>query len=223
MKKPAKIKLLVTDDHTLFRKGLVALLEDFEEFGKILEAADGEEALKLIKKHRPHVVLLDLKMPKLSGVQLMPILYREHPEVKVLVLTMHSDASVINALIREGAHGYLLKDSDIEEVVEAIRTVVYTDNNYANKLVANALLNQASPRKPIDPDVQSGPELNKHEEMLLQLIVEQNTSAEIARKMNLGKRTVEEYRRALLQKTGVKNTAGLVAFALEHNLVLKKL
>ena len=221
MKYAAKIKLLVADDHTLFRKGLVALLEDFDDFGQILEAGDGEEVLKLVTEQHPDVVLMDLKMPKLTGIEVLPMLLRNQPDIKVLVLTMHADQSVVTTLMREGAHGYLLKDTDIEEVVEAIRTVAFTHETYTNKLVADALLNQLRPKRVSNKEVELGVELSKHEETLLKLIVEQNTSAEIADKMNLGKRTVEGYRRVLMNKIGVKNTAGLVAFAIEHNLLLK--
>ena len=215
MKTNRPISILVADDHKLFRQGIASLLAKVPEFGKIMEASDGQEMLELITIETPDVILLDLKMPVLSGLEAMPILCKKYPQVKVLAVSMHTNPSYIARLIKSGACGYLHKDADIMEVVGAIKTVL-SGKNYINDLSAEALIQNFRADDGISKIATS---LNEEEKNLIKLIVQENTCAQIANQVCLSKRTIDAHRRKLFKKLGVKSVAGLTAFAIEHQLL----
>lgn len=212
-----KINVIITDDHKLFRKGIIALLEDFDFIGEINEASNGAELLALLAKIKtlPDVILLDLRMPVMDGVETHKQIRKLYPEIKVIILTMEDDEQYILHLISEGVNGYLLKNADPDEMEKAILKVVengyYFSENISTLVVKGMVKKDITEAMPIL-------DFNERELQILELICKEFTAAEIAEKLNLSVRTVEGYRQKLIDKAGVKNVAGLVIFAVKNNL-----
>lgn len=218
MSNEAKIRLGIVDDHTLFRKGMVALLEDFEGFEVVLEAENGEKLLERLKFDQPELILLDLDMPKLSGSEVLPILRQEYPDLKVLILTMHDEETMILRVMELGANGYLLKGMEPEELEAALRTA-YRTGYYLSDKVSRAMLQRViSPQKFKTTSIVSE-ELTRREMDVLKLVCQERTNAEIAQVLFISPRTVEGHRLRIIQKIGAKNTIGMVIFAIKEGLV----
>lgn len=212
-----KINIVVTDDHKLFRKGIMALLSDFDFIGDINEAGNGVELISLLKTLNsvPDVILLDLRMPEMDGFETQKRVRELFPDIKIIILTMEDDEQFILHLIQEGVNGYLLKNAEPEEMELALKNVMekgfYFSEDIAN-LVMASMVNQ--PKTKLAPKI----EITDREKQVLQLICRELTAAEIAEELHLSVRTVEGYRQKLLEKTGVKNMAGLVVYAIKNNL-----
>lgn len=213
-----KIKLAIADDQVLFLKGLKLLIESFENIELIIEAGDGVELLSAIAENPPNVVLTDLKMPNMDGLEATEKIRAAYPDIKIILLTMHDEEHLINHVMKLGANGYLLKNEEPEELEAAIRTVVKKDF-YFNDYVSKALLRGLQePKKKYD--LWAGTErLSKREMEVLELICQEYTSPEIADKLYISSRTVDNHRNSLLEKTGVRNTAGLILFAIKNKLI----
>lgn len=212
-----KINVTITDDHKLFRKGIIALLDDFDFIGETNEASNGAELLVLLAKIKtlPDVILLDLRMPVMDGVEAHKQIRKLYPEIKVIILTMEDDEQYILHLISEGVNGYLLKNADPDEMEKALLKVVengYYFSESISTLVVKGMAKKDTGESALIPD------LNERELQILELICKEFTAAEIAEELNLSVRTVEGYRQKLIDKSGVKNIAGLVIFAVKHNL-----
>jgi DNA-binding NarL/FixJ family response regulator len=210
------IKYAIADDHTIFRQGLRYALADDKKLKITGEAANGVELLKIIEKQQPDVVLLDLKMPEMDGIETTKQLHTNYPRIKILMLTTYDDEHLILHLIELGANGYLLKNADPGEIKKAIYTV-YENDYYFNDLMNNALLRNIT-RKP-ESGQKETIKLNSRETEVLKLICMELTTAEIAEKVCLSPRTVEGIRTSLIEKSGVKNIAGLVLFAIKNGIV----
>ena len=212
-----KINVIITDDHKLFRKGIIALLEDFDFIGETWEASNGAELIDLLAKIKtlPDVILLDLRMPVMDGVEAHKQIRKLYPEIKVIILTMEDDEQYILHLISEGVNGYLLKNADPDEMEKAILKVV--ENGYYFSENISTLVVKGMVKKDITEAVPNL-DFNERELQILELICNEFTAAEIAEKLNLSARTVEGYRQKLIDKAGVKNVAGLVIFAVKNNL-----
>jgi two-component system, NarL family, response regulator DegU len=213
---PPIIKVAVVDDHNLFRAGMVAMLKDYEELKVVIEACDGRDLLEKLKTKMPHVVLLDIEMPGMDGVETTIKLKEKFPGIKIIILSMHNEDEFIFELISKGAHGFLPKHKTIDEVVDAIYSVLET-GKYHNAKIASAMTSGSqglvkSMHLPLS-------KLTDKETEVLKLICKQKTNKEIAVILNIGIRTVETHRTAILTKTGTKNTAGLVIYALRHKLI----
>jgi DNA-binding NarL/FixJ family response regulator len=212
-----KINVIITDDHKLFRKGIIALLEDFDFIGETREASNGAELLELLTKMKtlPDVILLDLRMPVMDGVEAHSKIRKLYPDIKVIILTMEDDEQYILHLISEGVNGYLLKNAEPDEMEKAILKVVengyYFSENISTLVVKGMVKGDVSEAIPV-------PDFNERELQVLELICKEFTATEIAEKLNLSARTVEGYRQKLIEKAGVKNVAGLVIFAVKNNL-----
>jgi len=213
-----KIDIIITDDHKLFRKGIAALLSDFDFIGKIDEAENGVELLKLLRTmdKTPHVILLDVRMPEMDGIEAQEKIRSLYPDIKIIILSMEDDEQIVLHLMEEGVNGYLLKNADPDEVEFALKKVTeegfYFSGQLSELIVKNIVRKKAPVKKP-------GEDLNEKELEILELICRQHTAAEIADQLNLSVRTIEGYRRKLLEKTKSKNLAGVVVFALKNNLV----
>ncbi|MEZ5105787.1 MAG: response regulator transcription factor [Draconibacterium sp.] len=213
-----KIDIVITDDHKLFRKGIFALLSDFEFVGEIYEAGNGIELLKLLSslKALPKIILLDLNMPEMDGMEAQKKIRELYPEIKIIILTMEDDEQYILHLINEGVNGYLLKNADPDEVEIALKKVLvqefYFPENISRMILRN-LVNKEQPKSRPEH------EITDRELHILQLICEEKTATEIAEELALSARTVEGYKRKLFEKTGTKNMAGLVLFAVKNNLI----
>ena len=214
------IKVALVDDQTLFLKGLRLILEGYEEIEIIIEANSGAEFLSTLSEKVPDVVLLDLKMPGMDGIEVAERLKASHPEVKIILLTMHDDERFIQHVLAVGANGYLLKNEEPTVLRDAINKVLHQDY-YLNDYVAKALFNNIKKQQPGQPKTPAHPTLSltPREKEILSLICKEMTTAEIAEQLFISKRTVEGHRQNLLDKTGVRNTAGLVIYALKNQLV----
>ncbi len=213
------ITLAIADDHSLFRKGLVALLEDFGFVHRIYEASNGLELLDVIKcaETLPEIVLLDLRMPVMDGVETTEKLKELYPEIKIVILTMQDDESLIIHLIEKGINGYLLKNVEPEELEKALLTLMRKDyyfNQKLSEIVMKGLFTKG--RKPSGIFYESL--FTERELEVLRLICEEYTNAEIADKLNVSRRTIESHRNNLIEKSGVKNAAGLVVYAIRNGI-----
>lgn len=209
--------VLLADDHTLVRAGLRVLLEALPEVSSVLEASNGREAIAAIAKHRPAVVLMDIAMPELNGLEAAAIVSRDHPATRTIVLSMHgTDAHVLQAL-RAGAAGYLLKDAAVAELPLALRAVLRGEI-YISSAVSRVVVSGFLAGATVDA---SGPfeTLSARQREILQLIAQGRSTKEIAFDLKLSVKTVETHRRQVMERLQIFDVAGLVRFALRHGLV----
>lgn len=216
-----KIKVVIADDHKLFRKGIIALLEDFDFIDEIEEASNGAELLKLLGNMQilPDVILLDLRMPVMDGVEAQQKIRILYPEIKIIILTMEDDEQYILHLISEGVNGYLLKNADPDEMEKAILKVVEKGYYFSDNISMLLLQNLKKLEK---TDTIFNPDFTERELQVLELICREYSNSEIAENMNISIRTAEGYRQKLIDKSGAKNIAGLVILALKYNWVSLK-
>jgi DNA-binding NarL/FixJ family response regulator len=212
-----KIKIGIADDYKIYRDGLkVGLMAD-EKFDIILEADNGEDLLSALKTSLPDIVIMDLKMPIMDGMEATKLIRKNFPSVKVLVVTMYDDDKFIIHLMEMGANGYLLKNAEPEEIRKAIYSV--TENGYYfNDLVNKALLKKLVIKNQIKPSFKQDIELTERELEVLKMICEEKTASEIGREIFLSARSVEGIRQRLIEKIGVRNMAGLVMFAVKSGI-----
>lgn len=209
--------LLLVDDHQIIRDGIKFYFEGDSEFVIKDEAENGLEALDLLKENEYDIILTDINMPKMDGVEFIKSLRENYPDQKVLVLSMYNEAGYINKMIALGANGYVLKKSDKAELVEAIKKVLDGQDHYSDEVYKTIIGNIAG-RKPKER-LTFETELSDREKEVLVLITNEYSNQEIADKLFISIRTVETHKRNLLEKTGCKNVAGLVMYAVERNLV----
>lgn len=219
-----KILIGIVEDQYLFRQGLKAIISGWHDVEVIFESDEGYTVIEKLRNltTRPDVLLVDLSLPadgenECSGLHVTDSVSNAFPEIKIIILSVHSNENFISQLIAHGANGYLVKDCDPREVHNAILSV-YEMGSYINMRALNAI--QGGLRSKTLPKAMSPPfKLTKREEEILQLICEQNTTEEIAEKLFISSKTVDGHRNNLLQKTGSRNAAGLVVFALTHNII----
>ncbi|MFN3847867.1 MAG: response regulator [Spirosomataceae bacterium] len=212
-----KIKLLISDDHAVVRKGIQNLLEDEEQIEIVGEASDGIEAIEQVKKLKPDVVLLDITMPKMSGIEAAKAISEKYPTSKALIFSMHNNQEYMLRAVENGALGYLLKDSSKEEILKAIASVAaghkYFPPNVSALIIEGLLSDRKKSGKKPSKILQD--QLTKQEKLILNHIIEGLSSKEIAEKYELSTRTVSNHRANILKKTKVKNTAELVRLAVD--------
>lgn len=215
-----KIKLIIADDQILFLKGLRLLIKTFDTIEIIAEAKNGEELLIAIERYTPDIVLIDLKMPVMDGIEATKKIKENYPDLKIILLSMHNDESIINHIMKLGANSYLLKNEEPHILKEAIESVV-KKGFYFNDYISKALLNGAQGHESILKKSKHLQELQltRRETEILKLICQEYTSGEIAQQLFISVRTVEGHRKSLLAKTGVRNIAGLVLFAMKNNFI----
>lgn len=211
-----KVNIVVCDDHKLFRKGMSALLSDFEFIEDIYEAGNGVELLNLLDEldECPNLVLLDINMPEMDGVEATKQLKEKYPGIRILILSMEDDSQLVSLLVNEGVDGYLLKNADPDELELAIKMVIKNDFYFSSSLsggILNALKTNNNASRTTEKL-----NLNEREVLIIQLVCQELTAAEIGNKLSLSTRTVEGYKRKLLEKTKTKNMAGLVIFAIKN-------
>lgn len=208
---PEKISIAIVDDHTLFRKGVTALMNEFDELEIVFEANNGQHLQQLIANNPlPNVVLMDINMPVMDGYETTAWLKVRYPSIKVLALSMFEDDEAVIKMIKYGACGYVLKESKPREVLEAIKAI-YTKGFYINELVSGKLIRSVA-------NTESKPQLTKNELEFLKLCCSELTYKEIADKMFISPRTVDNYRESLFQKLNLKSRTGLVLYAIQHEV-----
>ena len=214
------IHLALADDEALFRKGMKLLLEDYEGISVVLEAQDGEQLLQQLRQATtlPDVLLLDMKMPNLNGVETAKVLQENFSSIKIIVLSTYFSKAFIVNMIELGAGAYLPKNATPDEVVATIREVYnngFSYNQAVLEVIRDNMLQKSKPKMPLS----FGVEVTSREKEILQLICEEYTTGEIAEKLFISPRTVDGHRNNLLEKLGCKNVAGLVVYAIQHQLV----
>ena len=211
------IKVAIADDHALFRAGVKTALAIKKDVELIAEADNGMQLLNLLKHIEPDVILLDIQMPIMDGIQTLPEIRKIRPNAKVIILSMHNDHSMISKLMEIGANSYLTKNSDSETIYQAIKTC-YESEFYFNELTNKALLNGLRNKKP-EPVGVIDAQLNEKEKRVLKLMCEEKTTKEIADIVDISPRTVEAIRDKLKNKTGAKSMAGLVMYAVKNGII----
>lgn len=209
------LRVLLAEDHTLVRAGIRALLESLEGIEVVGEAADGREALRMAQAHQPDILLMDITMKELNGLEAAARLAKERPATRIIILSMHADQAYVHQALQAGAAGYLLKGSDLAELELAIKAVVRGDTYLSpavSKNLVGELLNGKKPgASPLDG-------LTPRQREILQLIAEGRTTKEIAGRLDLSIKTIETHRAQLMERLDIHDVPGLVKFAIRVGL-----
>jgi DNA-binding NarL/FixJ family response regulator len=214
------IKVVIADDHALFRAGVKTALSIKKDVELIAEADNGMQLLNLLRHLEPDVVLLDIQMPIMDGIATLPEIRKLYPNIKVIILSMHNDHSMISKLMEIGANSYLTKNSDSETIYSAIKTC-YEQEFFFNELTNKALLTGLRSRRSDTIGISQEVSLTDKELTILKLMCEEKTTKEIADLVEISPRTVEAIRDKLKTKTGAKSMAGLVMYALKNGIIEK--
>jgi DNA-binding NarL/FixJ family response regulator len=207
------IRVILADDHTLVRSGMRALLDQLQGIEVVAEASDGRAALELVERYRPHVVLMDIAMPELNGIEAAERIVRHHPDVRVILLSMHSDEAYVTKALDVGAAGYVLKNADAAELEMAVRAVARGDG-YLSPAVARHVVRGAVRRGESDTT-----QLTPRQREILQLIAEGASTKQIAAKLGLSVKTVETHRAKLMERLDIHDVAGLVRYAIRAGFI----
>src|SRR6478752_3335300 len=209
------IKIVIADDHEIFRDGLALMLSRQPNLVLVAQAEDGKELIQMVNDHRPNIVLTDIKMPRMDGIEATKYLTHNFPSLKIIALSMFDEENLIIEMLEAGAKGYLLKNADKREILEAIEQVskdkVFYCQHTSAKLATMIVKSKFNPLKKSEQI-----NFNDRETDIIKLICQQFTAQEIGDKLFLSKRTVEGYRTKILEKINAKNTAGVVIYALKH-------
>lgn len=216
------ISVLIVDDHSIVRQGIISLLEDEEDIIIAGEASDGDEVANALEKLKPDVILLDLTMPRMSGLEVIKQILPVYPKVRILVFSMHNNPDYILASVTQGASGYLLKDTSRDEILTAVRSVAQGELYYpplAASIIIKNLLKQTHQL----PDIETEPGnesdssvwkmITPREQQVLKCLTEGMSSKEIAEHLNISSNTVANQRASIMKKANVKNTAELISLA----------
>ena len=214
-KRKKKIRLLLADDHPVVRKGIRSCLDhlDLEIVG---EAVDGQEAIAKVKELLPDIVLMDIDMPKVNGLEATRLLRKENPDVRVLILSVHSNKQYVLQIIQSGAQGYVLKDAAPAELVRAIEAV-YSGEPFFSPDVSQMVLSQYMAEAGRDEEDGTG-RLTSREREVLAMIAEGQSNKEMANKLGVGVRTVETHRERVMDKLNIRTVAGLTKYAISNGI-----
>lgn len=215
---PFRIRYIITDDHTIFRQGLRLVLADDHHLELLAEAADGFQLMETLKWEIPDVILLDLKMPGMEGMEATKQIREKYPEIKILILTMHDDEQLILKLLEAGANGYLIKNADADEIKLALHAC-YENGYYFSDYVSGLMLRSLVKKGKAPLNFKQKITFSDRETDVLRLICEGSTAVEIGKAIFLSHRTVEGIKAELLEKIGVRNTAGLIIYAVKNGIV----
>ncbi|RKD89869.1 response regulator transcription factor [Mangrovibacterium diazotrophicum] len=208
-------KIMLVDDHTLFRNGLRILLNTIDKYEVAGEAANGQEFLELLETEVPDIVLLDIEMPVMDGIAAANLALEKYPDLKIITLSMYGEEDYYYKMVDAGVKGFLLKNSDMNEVKTAIETVYEGGNYFSTELLQNLVNSLRTSSKNREPQA----ELSEREIEILILICQGFSNQEIADQLFISKRTVDKHRANILEKSECKNTAQLVMYAIKNKLV----
>jgi len=213
------IKVFIADDHKMFREGFKAQLDNVESMTVIGEATNGNEAVRMVEKLKPDVVVLDVTMPLLNGIEATRRILKSFPNIKVIILSMHADRIYVKEALKAGAEGYLLKEDSFEQLIEAIKTVL-RGKVYLSKALEETMVDDFVRQiRHGEVDTKVDP-LTSREREILQLIAEGKTSREIADILNVSSTTIDTHRKNIMDKLSIHNTAGLVKYAIKHKIII---
>lgn len=211
------IRIILADDHEIFRDGFTVMMKKQAGIEMVAEARNGEQLLAQVARYQPDVVLTDIKMPGMDGIEATRLITAQYPRVGIIALSMFDDDNLIIDMLEAGAKGYLLKNAHKKEIIEAIKTVFRNDtyycNNTSHKLARMIAQSRFHPGKP-----QQKATFNPKELEIIRLICQEYSNKEISEKLFLSIRTIEGYREKILEKTNARNTAGIVVYAIRHNI-----
>lgn len=214
-----KIKVLVADDHTMFVDGIDSILKDEKDIEVIGRCYDGLAVIDFIKKEEPSLVLLDVNLPEMNGIEVCKQVNKDYPKVKILAISMFNEESFVTEILNHGAEGYILKNTGREELLTAIRTVHEGKSYFSKDVTQTIMKGLMKARKASSASTSFIPKISRREKEVLKLIVEEFTTQEIANKLFISLKTVESHRSSLLGKLNARNTAGLVRITMEHRLL----
>lgn len=212
------INIVIADDHEIFLDGLALMLAGHQGFNVCGRASNGHQLLEIVDREKPDIVLTDIRMPGIDGIQSTKQLLAVHPHIGVIALSMFDEENLIIEMLEAGAKGYLLKNAHKDEIIDAIASVYQNKNYYCSQtsfllatMIVRSKANHSTQHQPIV--------LNDREKVIIQMICQQQTTQQIADKIYLSKRTIEGYRVKILEKIQAKNIAGVVIFALKNNII----
>lgn len=218
MKKAQRIKLLLVDDHPIVLDGIKSHLSAQEEFLVVGDAANGQEAIRQARLLQPDIVLMDISMPHMNGMEAVAILRRQVPRAKILVLTMHDNREYISQIIRSGARGYLLKDTSPAELVRAIK-IIHSGEVFFSPTVSRVVLEEFVKGGQKKSGPSEAGSLSEREREVLALIAEGYSNKEIANRLGVGVRTIETHRERIMRKLDIHSVAGLTKFAIAKGVI----
>lgn len=211
-----RIRIIIADDHQLFREGLVNLLANSNEIEIVAKAENGRDAIEKAEKHKPDLILMDIGMPVINGVEATQILHEKHPEMKVIALSMHSDRHYIKGMLEAGASGYLLKNSTYDQLLDAIKTV-YGGRKYLSEQITEVLIdNYLGKNEELPLKAQ---ELTEREFEILKLYAEGKSAKEIAKQLFVSTKTVGTHKQNIMEKLHLKSTVEMVRYAIKNGIV----
>jgi len=213
-------KILIVDDHEVVRDGLKNILTSLDNISIAGEAGNGEDAVKMYASLKPDLVIMDISMPGMNGIEATRVIKEKDPDARILILTMHDNQEYLNQIIRSGAKGFILKNTDKEELLEAVRTVSSGENFFSkdiSKLIIDNYIRTAKDTEKND-GYKEVP-LTKREIEILKLIASGYSNQEIANILYISYNTVDTHRKNIMHKLSIKNTAGLVRYAIEKGLI----
>lgn len=213
-----QIKVSIADDHKIFRDGIKMALRDREYLKILWEAEDGRDLMHKLKLKQPDVLLMDIRMPEVDGVNAIGMIRKEYDDIKIIVLTMYDDQEMITKMMEMGANAYLTKTTDPEEIYQAILTCM-NDDFYFNDLVNKAVLLKLQHKKAVKQFYPNPIKFSEKELKILKCIAEDKTTEEISKEVFLSPRTIETIRQNMKQKVGAKTIAGLVMYAMRNKLL----
>ena len=213
-----KTKVVIVEDHKLFREGLKSLLSEKDDLVVVGEAGDGIEAIRAVKKYRPDLLLLDLSMPKMNGISVMKEIKSQFPEIKIMALTIHESDQYVLEAFEAGADGYCLKDAGRNELMVAVDSVVQGKRYISPSISENVLEGYMSGRKKLKSKT-TWDTITQREREVLKLLGEGYQNKEISDMLHISVKTVEKHRANIMNKLDLHNAAALTAFAIEHGLV----
>lgn len=209
------LRIVIADDHQMFIDGVKVLIRNEPQFEIVGEALNGQQALELVEKLSPEILITDINMPGMSGTELTKIVKQKFPETKVLVLTMYNDREIISEIFATDAEGYILKNTGKQELITALTRLADGGTHYSPE-VMNVMLAQAKKEKKIREQTEN---LTERETEIIRLITQDFSTAQIAEKLFISPRTVDTHRKNIIAKTGVKTIVGLMRFAYDNGLI----
>lgn len=213
------IKVAIADDHQIFRKGVILSLRQYTNIKFVFEAENGEDLVQKVSDNElPDVILMDLKMPVKDGIETTKYLNKHFPAIRIIILTMYEDERFVGHLMDSGANGYLLKSTEPAEIKKAITDVMRT-GFYLNNFVNKVLIKKNYAKQKFNPNLNSEVVISEREKEVLTLVCMEYTAQEIAQKMEISARTVEAIKDRLMERFGVKNSVGLVFYAMKNSLI----